>query len=143
MKISTRSRYGLRLLMELTQHRDDKPVFLNEIAKNQAISEKYLSKLVIPLRGAGIIKSERGAHGGYVLARKPDAINLRQVIEALEGGFTLVDCTEDPEACARASDCAARSVWTGLEAAMKGYCEALSLADIVNREKNETFADFI
>jgi Rrf2 family protein len=143
MKISTRSRYGLRLLMELSHHRDDKPVFLNEIAKNQAISEKYLSKLVIPLRGAGIIKSERGAHGGYVLAKSPDSINLRQVIEVLEGGFTLVDCTDREEACDRSRGCSARTVWSGLEKAMKDYCENVSLADIVSRERAAGYADFI
>ncbi len=143
MKISTRSRYGLRLLMELARHKADKPVFLNEIAKNQAISEKYLSKLVIPLRGAGIIKSERGAHGGYVLARSPDAINLRQVIECLEGGFSLIDCADDPAACEKSADCSARSAWSGLERAMKDYCERQSLADIVRSGGEAPFADYI
>lgn len=143
MKISTRSRYGLRLLMELAGHRDGKPVFLNEIARNQDVSEKYLSKLVIPLRGVGIISSVRGAHGGYVLARDPDAISFREIIECLEGGLSLVECSDDPSCCGRSRDCSARGAWAGLEKAMRDYCEALSLGDIVRKARGANFADGI
>jgi Rrf2 family protein len=131
MKISTRSRYGLRLLIELAnQGKAGKPVFLNEIARNQDISEKYLSKLVIPLRGAGIIQSARGAHGGYLLKRDASEINLKQIIDALEGGLSILDCTENPRICPRHEGCSARDVWGNLEKVMSDYCEAQSLAKI-------------
>ncbi len=85
MKISTRVRYGMRLMLELALHDNQGPIFLKDIARKQDISEKYLSQIIIPLRTAGLVKSFRGAHGGYELQREPEAITLRQVMEALEG----------------------------------------------------------
>jgi Rrf2 family protein len=143
MKISTRSRYGLRLLMELAAHPGSKPEFLNEIAQNQDISEKYLSKLVIPLRGAGLIQSERGAHGGYALAKPADSITLAQIVDALEGGLSMVDCACNPGSCDRSPACAARGVWAGMEKAMRDYCDSLTLGDIVRSGKAANFAEFI
>jgi Rrf2 family cysteine metabolism transcriptional repressor len=83
--ISTRSRYGLKLMYELALRYGAQPVFLKDIASAHAISEKYLSKLVIPLRGAGLVSSFRGAHGGYALAREPRAITVREIVQVLEG----------------------------------------------------------
>lgn len=139
MRISTRSRYGLRLLMELTYHEAGKPVFLNEIARNQDISEKYLSKLVIPLRGAGLIQSARGAHGGYVLGKKPADINLREIIDCLEGGLGVIDCADNPALCPRAGGCSSRDVWAGLEKAMRNYCESLSLEKMAQAGPSESY----
>ncbi len=85
MLISTRSRYGLKLMYELALKYGAQPVFLKDIASAHSISEKYLSKLVIPLRGAGLVSSFRGAHGGYALAREPRAITVREVVQVLEG----------------------------------------------------------
>ena len=133
MKISTRSRYGLRLLIELAKHTDGKPVLLNEIARNQNISEKYLSRLVISLRGAGLIRSVRGAHGGYVLARSPEAIDLREIIDSMEGGQYIIKCADNPLSCPASPACVARGVWGGLEKVMRDYCESLTLGEIVRR----------
>jgi Rrf2 family cysteine metabolism transcriptional repressor len=83
--ISTRSRYGLKLMYELALRYGERPVFLKDIANAHTISEKYLSKLVIPLRGVGLVSSFRGAHGGYALAREPRAITLWDIVQALEG----------------------------------------------------------
>lgn len=143
MRISTRSRYGLRLLLELMRHTDGKPVFLNEIAKNQDISEKYLSKLVIPLRGAGLIQSARGAHGGYVLAKDPERISLSEIIECLEGGLGVIDCAESPKLCRRSARCASRGVWAGLEKAMRDYCDSKSLARMAEAETQGSYAEYI
>ena len=85
MLISTRSRYGLKLMYELALKYGAQPVFLKDIASAHAISEKYLSKLVIPLRGAGLVSSFRGAHGGYALAREPRTITVREIVQVLEG----------------------------------------------------------
>jgi Rrf2 family cysteine metabolism transcriptional repressor len=86
--ISTRSRYGLKLMYELALRFGAQPVFLKDIASAHSISEKYLSKLVIPLRGAGLVNSFRGAHGGYALAREPREITVREVVQVLEGKLT-------------------------------------------------------
>ena len=85
MLISTRSRYGLKLMYELALRFGAQPVFLKDIASAHSISEKYLSKLVIPLRGAGLVSSFRGAHGGYALAREPRSITVREIVQVLEG----------------------------------------------------------
>ena len=85
MLISTRSRYGLKLMYELALRFGAQPVFLKDIASAHSISEKYLSKLVIPLRGVGLVSSFRGAHGGYALAREPRAITVREIVQVLEG----------------------------------------------------------
>jgi Rrf2 family cysteine metabolism transcriptional repressor len=83
--ISTRSRYGLKLMYELALRYGEQPVFLKDIAAAHSISEKYLSKLVIPLRGVGLVSSFRGAHGGYALARAPRSITIREIVQVLEG----------------------------------------------------------
>ena len=85
MLISTRSRYGLKLMYELALKYGAQPVFLKDIARAHRISEKYLSKLVIPLRGVGLVSSFRGAHGGYALAREPRTITIREIVQVLEG----------------------------------------------------------
>ena len=85
MLISTRSRYGLKLMYELAMRYGERPVFLKDIAAAHSISEKYLSKLVIPLRGVGLVSSFRGAHGGYALARAPRSITIREIVQVLEG----------------------------------------------------------
>ena len=94
MKITTRSRYGVRLMLELARNFDKGQVLLKDIARNEEISEKYLSLIIIPLRTAGLVQSTRGAHGGYSLTRPPEEITLKDIVQVLEGGISLVDCVE-------------------------------------------------
>jgi Rrf2 family protein len=96
MKISTRARYGTRLMVALGAHYGQRPVFLKEIAKAEEISEKYLSQIIMPLKAAGLVNSFRGAHGGYVLSRTPAQISLKDIVGALEGDFNLVGCLGNP-----------------------------------------------
>lgn len=128
--ISTRSRYGLRFLVELSQRVNEGPVDLGSIAERQEIPETYLAKLVVPLRNAGIIRSARGAKGGYELARKASQVSVREVVEVLEGRMSLLECTDHPESCARSADCPTLPVWTGLEKAVRDYLEGVSVADV-------------
>ena len=128
--ISTRSRYGLRLLIDLAERASGETVDLHSIAVRQAIPEKYLSKLAASLLGAGLIRSVRGAKGGYALAKAPEDIDLYTVVEVLEGRLSLLECTHDPEACPRSSDCGARSLWGGLEQAVRDYLGAKTLATV-------------
>ena len=104
MKLSTRSRYGVRLMTALACANGEKPILLKDIAASEEISEKYLSLIVIPLRAAGLIKSFRGARGGYNLAQDPSEISLRNIIAALEGEICLVHCIKQPSSCNRSSD---------------------------------------
>ncbi len=127
--ISTRSRYGLRFLIDLAQRGAEGPIDLGSIAERQGIPETYLAKLVVPLRNAGIIRSARGAKGGYELARSPGEIDVMEVVEVLEGRASLLECTDHPELCARSADCPTLPVWIGLEKAVRDYLSAVSVSD--------------
>jgi Rrf2 family protein len=127
--ISTRSRYGLRFLIDLAQRGAEGPIDLGSIAERQAIPETYLAKLVVPLRNSGIIRSARGAKGGYELARSPDDIAVLDVVEVLEGRSSLLECTDRPELCARSADCPTLPIWIGLEKVMHDYLKGVTVAD--------------
>ena len=101
MKLSTRTRYGTRALLDLARHQGDKLVQLKDIARRQNISLHYLEHIIAPLVGAGIVRSMRGARGGLQLTRRPDEIKLGEVVQLLEGTITPVDCVIDPECCRR------------------------------------------
>lgn len=136
MRLSTRSRYGLRLMFDLALYYGEGPVFLKDSARRQSISEKYLSKLVIPLRGARLIFSERGAHGGYALARPPYQITAWDIVSALEGDLAPVECVKDRNVCTFSELCPSRDVWVGLEGAIRRYLEGITLESLlVNSEE--------
>lgn len=129
--VSTRGRYGLRLLAELAERYGKGPVDLGTIAECQAIPEKYLAKLVIPLKSAGLVVASRGARGGYELARDPGTISLLSVVTALEGGMSQIPCSGDPDSCERNGHCPTRPVWLGLERVVADYLEGISVADVI------------
>lgn len=139
MKLSTKSRYGVRMMADLADNYGKNPVFLKDIAKREDISEKYLSIIVISLRSAGLIQSTRGAYGGYVLARTPQEITVQDIFDVLEGKICLVDCVKNPKDCSRASTCPTRDVWSVLGEKIRGTLKAITLADLVKtrREKAE------
>lgn len=123
MKLSTRSRYGLRMMIELAVRADlGRPILLKEISAAQEISEKYLSKLVIPLKNMGLIVSERGAKGGYKLARNASDIDVYEIVLALEGHINVVDCGSSAVECPRgARGCVAKDLWGQLDAVIKDF----------------------
>jgi len=135
MKLSTRTRYGTRLLFELAYNYGKGPQLLNTIAAKQDISEKYLSKIVLQLKSAGIITSLRGAKGGYELAKEPSKINMLQVMNSLEGDNAIVECVNDAGLCAKSRRCPARSLWCKLEAQTANLLESTTLEDLVNDYK--------
>lgn len=136
MKLSTRARYGTRLMVELGLRYGEGPVFLRDIAKKEDISEKYLSQIIIPLKSAGLVNSFRGARGGYVLAKSPSAITLKDIVGVLEGGFNLVDCVNDEAACGRVSICVTRDLWKKLTHVISETLEDVMLEDLVKQCKN-------
>ena len=111
MKLSTRARYGVRLMVALAFNYDKGPVLLKDVAKGENISEKYLSLIVIPLRRIGLVNSIRGAHGGYLLAKNPSQITMKEIIDVLEGDCSLVDCVRNPSTCPRVPICASHDIW--------------------------------
>ena len=135
MKICTRGRYGTRMMLDLAAHHDQGPTPLREIAKRQDLSVKYLEQLIIPLKAAGYIRSVRGARGGYTLARKPDKINVGQIIQVLEGGLSLVDCVEDARVCEREKNCPTRDIWLRMSERLMEELSSLTLSDVLDGKK--------
>ncbi len=137
MKLSTRTRYGMRALMDLAIHSSAQPVQLKEIAERQQISLPYLEHLIIPLIAAGFVKSIRGAHGGIKLARTTESVRLNEVMKVLEGPLAPVDCLRDSKSCPRSGMCATQDIWDEMGKAMEKVLESTTLQDLVNRQKSK------
>jgi len=135
MKLSTRSRYGTRLMVDLAQHYDEGPVSINDIARRQDISPKYLEQLIIPLKKKKHIKSVRGPKGGHMLARPPEEITVGEIVKTLEGKTGLVHCIENPESCNRVDICPTRDIWKTATEALFNKLDAVTLFEIVNIDK--------
>lgn len=138
MKLSTKGRYGVRLLFDLALQAADGPVALKDIAARQEISEKYLSNLIPLLKNAGFVHSVRGSQGGYTLARPPRDITLKDILLVLEGPMCLVECTEKPLLCQRSEDCLMREVWSEVTGKMLDALESLTLEALMERQKLKT-----
>ena len=137
MKLSKRTRYAVRALIELALNEGNKPLQLRIIAEQQDISIKYLEQLVAILRSAGLVRSIRGAKGGYMLAKEPSQIKLTDVFHCLEGNVNTSECVEDKDYCGRAADCAARQVWTKVQQAIEEVLQSITLQDLVDSTKNK------
>jgi Rrf2 family protein len=135
MKLSTKGRYGVRLMIDLAAHYGEGPVLLREIAKRQEISEKYLSNLINPLKSTGLLAAMRGVHGGYVLGKAPSEITMKDIVQAVEGPVCLVDCVEKPAGCNRTPLCIAHELWSEAAEGMARILEKYTLADMVERQK--------
>jgi len=136
MKLSTRGRYGTRMLLDLALQ-PEKPVVLKDIAQREQISLSYLERLIAPLIAGGIIRSARGIRGGVSLARAPEKISLGEVVPLLEGSITPVECIDNPEVCARSKFCVTRDIWGELKQAMEGVLQSTTLKDLVERQKRK------
>ncbi len=137
MKISTKARYGTRALLDLALHQREEPVQLKNIARRQELSLSYLEHLFIPLISAGIVKSTRGAKGGVSLTKPPTEIKLIEIVSALEGPISLVDCLRDAKSCPRSGLCATQDIWEELTAALSNILTATTLHDLVERQKDK------
>ena len=137
MKLSTRTRYGTRALLELALREGVGPVFLKDIARKQQISLAYLEHLITPLISGGIIRSTKGPKGGITLARKPEEIKLSEITLLLEGSVAPVECVDHPEMCKRSDLCVTREIWSEMKTAMDGVLESTTLQDLVERQKKK------
>lgn len=135
MKLTTRSRYGTRMILDMALNGQDGPVRIKDVAARQGVSVKYLEKLVRELKQAGFVRSRRGPRGGHELAKPLEAITVGAIVRALEGDFSLVECDGDGSGagCPRVADCLTRSVWAEAAKAMHERLDAITLADLVAR----------
>jgi len=127
----------MRALVDLALNGAGETVQLKEIAERQQISLSYLEHLIIPLIAAGFVKSVRGAKGGIKLAKSPDQISLKMIMEVLEGPLAPVDCLRDRTSCPRSGYCATQDIWDEMGKAMEKVLASTTLQDLVDRQKNK------
>jgi Rrf2 family protein len=131
MKLSTRSRYGTRILVELANNLDNGPLQISEISNRQKISAKYCEQLIRPLKKAKLVNSVRGAKGGHFLNKKPENITLGEIVRLFEGQTDLVHCISSPEDCDRAPSCQVRLVWQEATRALYESLDNTTIADLL------------
>jgi Rrf2 family protein len=117
-------------MLELALNYGKGPVVLKDIAKNEEVSQKYLSHIIIPLKGMGLVSSNRGAQGGYVLSKPPSQITLREIVEVLEGELSLVECLKNPSVCRRVPICVTRNIWSRLGDEISKTLASVTLEDL-------------
>jgi Rrf2 family protein len=130
MRLSTKIRYGYRLMLDLAIHWGQKPVALKEISKRQEVSLLYLRQIIMALEAAGLVRSHRGSKGGYSLAHPPEEIMLVDITRALEGPIDLIDCISNPEICTRAPKCATRLLWQEMSEQIISTLDSKSLSNL-------------
>lgn len=141
MKISTKGRYALRLMIDIAMHEGADPVRIKDISKRQEVSEKYLEQIIAVLNKAGYVKSIRGPKGGYLLAKKPKDYTAGMILRLTEGSMAPVSCLEFEENdCPRQGQCATLELWKRLDTAIKDVVDSVTLEDLVEWQKGK--ADF-
>ena len=131
MKLTTRSRYGTRMILDMAMHGQNGPVRIKDIAARQGVSVKYLEKLVRELKDAGFVRSRRGPRGGHELDKPLDEISVGDIVRALEGDLSLVECNGEGGPCPRTADCLTRGVWMEAARAMHEKLDSITLADLI------------
>ena len=134
MRLSTKSRYGTRAMLDIAINYEKGPVSVKSMAHRQGISVKYMEQLIPLLKMAGLIRSVRGAGGGYTLSKDVHQINLRDIIDALEGSMFPVDCVDNPEICNRANKCVTYEIWKAIQDTINNMLDSITLADMVERQ---------
>ncbi len=131
MKISTKGRYALRMMIDLALNETGDPVKLKDIAARQEISEKYLEQIIAMLNKAGYVQSIRGAKGGYVLAKKPEEYTVGMILRIIEGPLLPVDCLDENSECQRSTKCVTAKVWRKIDDAINSVVDNITLQDLV------------
>ncbi len=142
MKLSTRTRYGIRAVLELAITYGQGPLQLKVIAQHQDISVKYLEQIIAMLKSGGFVRSVRGARGGYILAKSPDQIKLSDILDCLEGLTSIIECVENEYYCSRVADCIARQLWAQVQKAINDVLQAVTLQDLIDKSKDKQALDF-
>ena len=137
MRFSSKGCYGARAMLDLALNFANDPVLLKDIARRQEVSEKYLEHLMSALRKRGLVRSIRGARGGYLLAKPPSEIKLSEIMEILEGSMAPKDCVDNPQICHRVNLCVTRDIWVRIKEAIDNILESITLQDMVEQQKKK------
>lgn len=144
MKISTKGRYALRMMIDLAEHSEDGFVALKDIAKRQDISKKYLEQIVPVLNRGDILNTNRGFHGGYKLAKSPDKYTVGEILRLTEGSLAPVSCLEtDENMCERCGECVTLPVWQGLNKVINEYLDGITLQDLLDKKRERYLNDYV
>ena len=144
MKISTKGRYALRVMIDLAEHQNDGFVALKDIAQRQNISKKYLEQIVPILNRADVLRTNRGFQGGYRLAKNPDQYTVGEILRLTEGSLSPVSCLEhDPIECERSGECITLPIWKGLYRVINEYRNGITLQDILDQQKEYYANDYM
>ncbi|WP_077532342.1 RrF2 family transcriptional regulator [Massiliimalia massiliensis] len=144
MKISTKGRYALRLLVDLAEYNTGENISLKDIAARQEISFKYLEQIITMLNRAGLVRSVRGPQGGYRLAKRPEEYTVGEILRLTEGSLAPVSCLDEKENnCPRKEECATIELWQELYQAILGVVDHTTLADLVENKKRKIGYDFM
>ena len=141
MKISTKGRYALRMMLDLAQHQQEGFITLKSIAERQNVSKKYLEQIVPLLNNARMLKTNRGYQGGYILAKSPDQYTVGEILRITEGSLTPVACLDDtPNLCERSGECPTLNIWQGLNKVLMDYLDGITLQDVLDRNQSQAAA---
>lgn len=144
MKISTKGRYALRMLLYLAEHQNNGFISLKEIAADQNISKKYLEQIIPLFNKTNVLLAGRGAQGGYMLARTPGQYTVGEILRLTEGSLSPVECAEqDPVSCPRSADCPTLPMWKGLTRVINEYLDNITLQDLLDQQKDHYANDYI
>ena len=136
MRISTKGRYALRMLVDLAEHENEGYISLKEIAARQGISKKYLEQIIPMFHRADVLRTNRGAQGGYRLARTPSQYTVGEILRLTEGPLSVVDCAGEDGACERIGSCPTFPVWQGLTRVVNEYLDSITLQDLLARRRS-------
>lgn len=144
MKISTKGRYALRMMVDLAEHREEGYIALKDIAARQEISKKYLEQIIPILNRSGLLLANRGFQGGYQLARKPSEITVGEVLRMTEGSLAPVACMDRPAAdCPRSASCPTLPVWRGLYEVVNNYLNGITLQDVLEQKRSRDVDNYV
>lgn len=144
MKISTKGRYALRMMLDLAAHQGDGYVALKDIAQRQEISKKYLEQIVPMLGKSNILRTTRGYQGGYRLARRPEDYTARDILRLTEGSLAPVACLDcEVNTCPRSANCPTLPLWQGLDRVIEDYLAGVTLQDLIDRQREHSGDDYV
>lgn len=144
MKISTKGRYALRMLLDLAEHQSEGYIALKDVAERQGLSKKYLEQIVPVLNKSDILSTNRGYQGGYKLSRSPDKYTVGDILRLTEGSLSPVACLDrDPSECPRSAECPTLPVWQGLNRVIGDYLDGITLQDILDSQRQKQTDNYV
>ena len=143
MKLSTKSRYGTRAVIDIAKNSENGRTMLKDIAARQSLSPKYLDHILSAMRRSGIIRNIRGKGGGYILSKTPASITVKDIVEAVDGTFEPVECLSNPDLCDKVPSCGTRDIWLKMKEAVDGVLEEATLQSLLeNNSSNKNLSNY-